>query len=70
MEVLVFKTNISNPNITPVVADRLTQLKGVSRWSIDFSDRDKVLRVESHAARPRDIVNVITSAGFTCEELD
>ncbi len=70
MEIFVFKTNINNPNITPVLADRLTRVNGISRWSIDFGDRDKVLRVESHAAQPQEIVSAITSAGFRCEELD
>ncbi|MBI5472491.1 MAG: hypothetical protein HY961_09120 [Ignavibacteriae bacterium] len=70
MEVLVFKTNISTPDVTPLVADRLTRVSGIARWTIDFGDRDKVLRVESQAAQPHDIVRVITSAGFRCEELD
>jgi hypothetical protein len=69
MDVLVFKTNISTPDINPTVERHLRQLKGISRWSIDFSDRDKVLRVEAHNAQPSEIITVMNSAGFRCEEL-
>jgi len=69
MEVLVFKTNIESPEIKPLVARSLTQIKGVSSWSIDFGDRDKVLRVEAESVGPAEIVRSIASAGFQCEEL-
>jgi hypothetical protein len=69
MEVLVFKTNIHSPEVKPLIAQQLMQLKGVSRWSIDFGDRDKVLRVEAEQTHPSDILRLVTSAGFVCEEL-
>ena len=69
MDVLVFKTNIDAPGIKPVVAGRLMQIKGISHWNIDFGDRDKVLRVEAESVHPGEIVKVITSAGYHCEEL-
>lgn len=67
MEILVFKTNI--PEIKPVVEQHLRQHEGISQWSIDFGDRDKVLRVEAHNVQPVAIVQSITAAGFECEEL-
>jgi copper chaperone CopZ len=69
MEVLVFKTNIDSPAIKPVVAQSLTQIKGVTSWSIDFGDRDKVLRIEAENVGPAEIVRSIASAGYQCEEL-
>ena len=69
MEVLVFKTNIDSPEVRPVVAQRLMQLQGIARWNIDFGDRDKVLRVEAQSVNPVEIISLITSAGFQCEEL-
>ena len=69
MDVLVFKTNIIAPDAKPIIGERLMKLGGIAQWSIDFSDRDKVLRVESDSVPPADVVKVVNSAGFLCEEL-
>lgn len=69
MDVFVFRTNILTAATAHPVANRLDTNEHVARWTIDFGDRDKVLRVEAEGADPAEITNLVTSAGFECEEM-
>lgn len=69
MDIFVFRTNILSAATAYLVANRLNAHDRVARWSIDFGDRDKVLRVEAERTQPAEITDLVTSAGFVCEEL-
>jgi hypothetical protein len=69
MDVYVFKTNIHSEESAPAIARQLNRLERVRRWTIDFGDRDKVLRVEAERIHPAEITRLVTSAGFSCEEM-
>jgi hypothetical protein len=69
MDIFVFKTNIHSEESTPAIARQLNRLERVRRWTIDFGDRDKVLRVEAEQTHPAEITRLVTSAGFVCEEM-
>jgi hypothetical protein len=69
MDVYVFRTNIHSEESAPALVRQLNQLDRVRRWTIDFGDRDKVLRVEAERTHPAEITDLLTSAGFVCEEM-
>jgi short-subunit dehydrogenase len=69
MDVYVFRTNILSSETAHPVANRLDTHERVARWTIDFGDRDKVLRVEAERTDPAEIAHLVTSAGFACEEM-
>jgi hypothetical protein len=69
MDIFIFRTNIPSAEAAHPVADRLDGHNRVARWTIDFGDRDKVLRVEAERTDPAEIANLVTSAGFECEEM-
>lgn len=69
MDVYVFRTNIVSAETAHPVAYRLDTHEGVGRWTIDFGDRDKVLRVEAEKMDPVEITELVVSAGFMCEEM-
>lgn len=69
MDIFVFRTNIPSAETAHPVADRLDSNTRVARWTIDFGDRDKVLRVETKGGDPAEITTLVTSAGFECEEM-
>ena len=69
MDVFVFRTNIPSAETAHPVANRLDHHDRVARWTIDFGDRDKVLRVEAERTDPAEITDLVTSAGFACEEM-
>jgi hypothetical protein len=69
MDIFVFRTNILTAATAYPVANRLDTNERVARWTIDFGDRDKVLRVEADGAGPAEITELVISAGFECEEM-
>ena len=70
MDVHVFRTNIQSAETALPVACRLDTHGHVARWTIDFGDRDKVLRVEAERMDPVEIKELVISAGFLCEDMD
>ena len=68
-EVLVFRTNIRFKKDLRQVSPVLDKEPGIHRWNVDREDTDKVLRIESLRLQPKDIIHLITGAGYFCEEL-
>lgn len=69
LEVLVFRTNIRFKKDLKLIGPVLDKQAGVQRWNVDREDSDKVLRVESRTLCAGDIIQLVTRAGFDCEEL-
>jgi len=67
--VLVFKTNIARPEEVNQVAGLLHAWAAIKKWTIDLADVDCVLRIESDAIQPDEVIALIRKAGFWCEEL-
>lgn len=70
MEILVFKTDISNKRAVNKVVPHLENIEGITRCNIDLHDRDKILRIESTAVSPRVIEQQVKEAGYYCKELE
>lgn len=69
MEVLILKTNIRFKKQVKAVAPLLDGRQNIARWNIDLNDVDKVLRIESKDIQLTEVVQLIHTAGFHCEEL-
>ena len=67
--ILVFKTNLSYQKDVKTISSLLDNLRGIIRWNVDLSDIDRVLRIESIRVTPNNIIQLIASAGYSCEEL-
>jgi copper chaperone CopZ len=70
MEILVFKTDISNRRAVNKVIPHLENIQGIVRCNVDLHDRDKILRIESKAVSPRLIEQQVQQAGHYCKELE
>lgn len=70
IEVLVFKTNLSNPNRIADVESSLDIHPGIYKWNIDLNDCDYVLRIVSRNITPAEVENMILNAGYYCEEME
>lgn len=68
-DILVFRTNIKGKKDLKKVRPLLDALRGVINWNIDSQDCDKVLRIESGLLQSEEVINLIKSAGYFCEEL-
>ena len=70
MEILVFKTDITDPQQVLLIEPHLDNLQGVIRWNVDLHDCDKILRVVSDNISPRVIEQHMLEAGHRCIELE
>lgn len=69
IDILVFKTNIKYKKDLEKVQDILKVHPKITKWHVDLSDRDKVLRIESIDLLPHQIINQLQQVGFSCDEL-
>ncbi|HNP22515.1 MAG TPA: hypothetical protein PKM63_13355 [Panacibacter sp.] len=70
MDILVFKTNITDRKIKRKIFPLLRTIEGIVKWTVDFEDGDKILRVEALHVRPSAIEMTLQHAGFLCHELE
>lgn len=69
IEVLVFKTNLSNENRIADVESSLDIHPGIYKWNIDLNDCDYVLRIVSRNITVTEVEQLVLNAGYYCEEL-
>lgn len=70
MEILVFKTNLTNPNRISEVESSLDIHPGIYQWNVDLDDSDNILRIVSKSIAAKEVENIVLSAGYYCEELE
>jgi len=70
MDVLVFITNIENPEQLSDVQSLLTAVPAIKDWNFDLDDCDNILRIEAKDIPPAYIESLLQTAGFACRELD
>ena len=69
MEVLVFKTDIIGRTNSENLGQVLKDDRRIRSWNIDQNDIDNVLRIESSEMSPADVIQLVKSLGYMCEEL-
>ena len=69
MDILIFKTNLNNPELINQVQPFIQNMQGIQRWNVDMHDCDNVLRIEAIQLSPRSVEIVLQNAGYYCEEL-
>lgn len=68
-EVLIFRTNVDTPKAVRRLAPLLNGHLFISKWNFDLEDCDKILRIETAAKISEEIIKILRSRGFDCEEL-
>jgi hypothetical protein len=70
MEILVLKTNIEVQDL-PRIKQRFDALSAIQKWTIDFDDCDRVLRIESPIENTLPVViSEVKALGLVCMDLD
>lgn len=70
MEILVFKTNLTDSNRISDIESRLDIHPHIFKWNVDLHDCDKILRIEANDLSPKEVENILLNAGYYCEELE
>lgn len=68
--ILKFKTSINCGGCIAKVTPYLNSVKGISKWEVDTTDRNKILSVISDEVVESDVVNAVQQAGFKIEKID
>lgn len=69
VQILVFKTNLQYKKDIRCVEPLLNSHTGIMCWNVDRHDIDNVLRIETIYVPPQDIIQLLSNAGYFCEEL-
>ena len=70
MEVLVFKTSVSERTQISKVQALLKTIPAIENWNFDLEDCDNILRIVASNLSPRYVESVLQMAGINCEELE
>jgi hypothetical protein len=69
IEILVFKTNLTNAKRIEEVEPLLDVHPHIVQWNVDLDDCDNVLRIVSRNIAAQEVENILLNAGYYCEEL-
>ncbi len=64
MSTLRFKTTINCGNCVQRITPFLDEINEIKSWSVDTTNEDKILTVESDQIEAAQIVEVVEDAGF------
>jgi hypothetical protein len=69
IEILVFKTNLTDAKRIGDVESLLDIHPHIVQWNVDLNDCDNVLRIVSRNMAAQEVENILLNAGYYCEEL-
>lgn len=69
MDVLVFKTSVTQPTGVRLLTPDLDRLAGQGTWNFDLSDCDHILRIDSREVNAEAAIQLLATRGYACEEL-
>lgn len=69
MECLVFRTNISDKREVEYISESLETISGITEWSVDLEDWERVLRVEGTGIESRQIISILRSLDVEVQEM-
>lgn len=70
MDILVFKTNITDVKQVRKVSQFIKSIPGVCKWNVDLQDCDNILRIEAEGITTSMVEDILQKAGYYCEELE
>jgi len=65
----VFKTNLTYKKDVKKISGTLNSRIEIMSWNVDLSDIDRILRIESSKINAEEVIQIIKTAGYDCEEL-
>ena len=69
MRTLKFKTNINCGGCVAKVTPKLNETEGICHWSVDTTNPDKILTVETENISAKEVIEAVSKAGFKIEKI-
>ena len=70
MQILVFKTNLTDGKHVNAIGNSLNIHPAIHQWNVDLQDCDNILRVVANDIAGKDVETILGNAGYYCEELE
>ena len=70
MDILVFKTNLTDVNRIRDIGNALDVHPHIHKWNVDLHDCDNILRVVANNIAGKEVEKLLLNAGYYCEELE
>ncbi len=70
MQILVFKTNLTDVNHINAIESSLNVHPAIYKWNVDLKDCDNILRVVAKNIAGKEVESLLGQAGYYCEELE
>jgi hypothetical protein len=70
MQILVFKTNLTDGKHVDAIGSSLNTHPAISKWNVDREDCDNILRIEANDIAGKEVETILGNAGYYCEELE
>lgn len=64
-----FKTNINCSGCVTAIRPHLNNTENIKEWNVNTTHRDKILTIKVENITEKEIINIITKAGFKAEIL-
>lgn len=69
MDILIFKTNLSDIKRISDIEPSLDVHPNVFQWNVDLNDEDNILRIVANNISGEEVENILQQEGYYCEEL-
>ena len=69
-ETFAFKTNINCSGCIAKITPVLDTTEGIETWTVDTTNKDKILSVTSNGISKNEIMDAVQKVGFKIETLD
>ena len=69
MEILIFKTNLTDVKRISDVEPSLDVHPDIFKWNVDLNDEDNILRIIANNISGAEVENLLQHEGYYCEEL-
>ena len=69
MEILIFKTNLTDVKRIRDIEQSLDVHPNVFQWNVDLNDHDNILRVVANDISGEEVEKILQLEGYYCEEL-
>lgn len=67
--IFIFQTSVQCEEDIQQLKPHLDKIKPWAKWNFDLEDCDKILRVDAPTNDAREIIHILQTNGFVCEEL-
>jgi hypothetical protein len=70
MQILVFKTNLTDISHINAIGNRLNVHPAIFKWNVDLQGCDNILGVVANNIPGKEVEMLLENAGYFCEELE